>query len=235
MTMHYHGLPLTPEVMLLDLGGKNVCISYATKRDSQVEISLRLMQSIMFDCGAFTVHQQGGTLDVQGYYDWLRPMLRHPHWAVIPDVIGGTIEQQRELVATWPFSRALGAPVWHLHLSLDYLVELVKAWPRVCLGSSEKFWKVGSPDWNGRMIEIFDVLDAVGCEAAIHGLRMMNEAGNWPLATVDSVNTARNYKDREEMPGRMADRIDRVNAPPMRRKKPESNEIIAAIQQDMFA
>ena len=59
MTIHYHGLPLTPEVILLDLAGKHVCISYATKRDAQVQTCLRLMQSIMFDNGAFTIHTGG--------------------------------------------------------------------------------------------------------------------------------------------------------------------------------
>ena len=43
MTIHHHGLPITPEVRLLDLAGKHVCISFATKRDAQVEIYLRLM------------------------------------------------------------------------------------------------------------------------------------------------------------------------------------------------
>jgi len=212
MTVHYHGLPLTPEIMLLDLAGKHVCISYATARAKQTEQCLRLMQSIMFDNGAFTAHQQGGTLDVEAYYDWLRPMLRQPHWAVMPDVIDGTVEQQRELLATWPFPRAVGAPVWHLGLSLDYLAELADEYPRVCLGSSQQYWKVGSPIWKRRMREAGEVLSGASCH--IHGLRMMNEAGNWHyLASVDSVNVARNYKDREDMPGRMADRLDRVNAP----------------------
>lgn len=213
MTIHYHGLPLTPEVMLLDLGGRHVCISYATKRDGQVETCLRLMQSIMFDNGAFSIHQQGGALDLDGYYEWLRPMLRHPHWAVVPDVIDGTVDQQREHLETWPFDRSLGAPVWHLGLPTSYLIELAEAWSRICFGSSGAYWKIGAPPWRQRMREAFGALDAAGLSPWVHGLRMMNEAGNWPLASVDSVNVARNYKDREEMPGRMADRIDRVNAP----------------------
>lgn len=212
MTIHYHGLPLTPEVMLLDLAGKHVCISFATARESQVATCLRLMQSIMFDNGAFTIHQRGGELDVEAYYAWLRPMLRHPHWAVIPDVIDGSEEQQRALVGTWPFHRSLGAPVWHLGLSLDYLRELALTWPRICLGSSGAYWSVGSPAWRSRMQEVGGIIDGSDCQ--IHGLRMMNEAGKWWfLSSVDSVNVARNYKDREDMPGRMADRLDRVNAP----------------------
>lgn len=213
MTIHYHGLPLTPEVMLLDLAGRHVCISYATKRDAQVEYCLRAMQSIMFDNGAFTIHQQGGELDINAYYSWLRPMLLPPHWAVVPDVIDGTVEQQRAMVATWPFSTIRGAPVWHLGLPICYLIELARKWPRICFGSSRQYWKVGSPIWKARMHEAFAALADAGLEPEIHGLRMMNEAGKWPLASVDSVNVSRNYKDREDMPGRMADRLDRVNAP----------------------
>lgn len=212
MTIHYHGLPLTPEVMLLDLASKHVCISYATSRKKQTDMCLGIMQSIMFDNGAFTIHQQGGTLDVDGYYRWLEPMLYHPHWAVVPDVIGGTVDQQRELSKTWPFDRSLGLPVWHLALPLDYLLELTDEWPGACLGSSDEFWKVGSPMWRRRMDETFEYLAKHRRTIPrLHGLRMMNEAKHYPLAHVDSVNTARNYKDREEMPGRMADRIDRNN------------------------
>lgn len=212
MTIHYHGLPLTPEVMLLDLAGKHVCISFATVRQKQLDTSLRVMQSIMFDNGAFSAHQQGGELDIDAYYAWLLPILRHPHWAVVPDVIDGTVDQQREMVATWPYSKALGAPVWHLGLPLEYLEELVSTWPRVCLGSSGAYWHVGSPSWRGRMREAETIISRSDCH--IHGLRMMAEAGKWSfLASVDSVNVARNYKDRDEMPGRMADRLDRVNAP----------------------
>lgn len=213
MTIHYHGLPLTPEVMLLDLAGRHVCISYATRRPAQTEISLRRMQSIMFDNGAFTIHQQGGCLDERAFYDWIGPMLGHPHWAVVPDVIRGTVEDQRALTKTWPFPRELGAPVWHLGLPIDYLLELTDEWPRVCLGSSEEFWQVGSPAWQRRMDEAAEAIFKRRRHAPwLHGLRMMAQAGKrWPLASVDSVNVARNYKTREDMPSVMAHRLDSIN------------------------
>lgn len=218
MTIHYHGLPLTPDIMLYDLGGQHVCISYATQRRVQVEIALRLMQSIMFDNGAFSIHQQGGTLDVPGFYRWIDPMLGHPNWAVIPDVIGGDVEQQRALLRTWPFPREFGAPVWHLHLPIDYLLELVDHWPRVCLGSSEKYWQVGSPVWNKRMTEVAETLYRRRNRApCLHGLRMMAQGDKgWPLTSVDSVNVARNYKDVEQMPSVMAARINRANSQTVR-------------------
>lgn len=213
MTIHYHGLPLTPEVMLLDLAGRHVCISYATRRPAQVETSLRRMQSIMFDNGAFTIYQQGGQLDERAFYAWLDPMLGHPHWAVVPDVIGGDADQQRQLAKTWPFPRELGAPVWHLGLPVDYLLELIDEWPRVCFGSSGDYWQVGSSAWQRRMDEATEAVLKRRRQAPwFHGLRMMAQAGKrWPLASVDSVNVARNYKDYEDMPGAIAHRLDRVN------------------------
>lgn len=214
MTIHYHGLPLTPDVMLLDLVGQHVCISYATRRPSQVEISLARMQSIMFDNGAFTAHQQGGRLDEEAYYDWLDPMLGHPHWGVVPDVINGTVEEQRALSKTWPFERDFGAPVFHIALPDDYLLELVDEWPRVCLGSSGEFWQVGAPAWRKRMDDLTEMLAMRRRRAPnLHGLRMMAQAGKrWPLASVDSVNVARNYKDYEDRPSMMAHRLNRENS-----------------------
>lgn len=224
MTIHYHGLPLTPDVMLFDLSGKHVCISYATRRAKQVEISLKRMQSIMFDNGAFTIHQQGGVLDTDAFYRWVDPMLGHPHWAVVPDVIGGDVEDQRRLTKTWPFPREFGAPVWHLSLPIDYLLELTDEWPRVCLGSSKQYWQVGSPIWSRRMDEMMEALYRRRNRAPhLHGLRMMAQAGKrWPLTSVDSVNTARNYKDAEEMPSAMAARQDRVNGVTMCSHRPAS-------------
>jgi len=213
MTLHYHGLPLTPEVMLYDLAGRNVCISFATRRSAQTDISIRNMQSVMFDNGAFTIHTQGGALDPREFYRWIEPLLGHPHWGVVPDVIDGSVADQRRLTRTWPFPRELGAPVWHLGLPIDYLLELIDEWPRVCLGSSQQYWKVGSAIWKQRMTEVAEVVFKRRRQAPwLHGLRMMDQAGKgWPLASVDSVNIARNFKDREQMPSVMADRLDSIN------------------------
>lgn len=220
MTLHYHGLPLTPKVLLLDLVGENVCISYATRLTWQTDLSLRRMQSIMFDNGAFTIYRQGGRLDEKAFYHWLDPMLGHPHWAVVPDIIGGEVEDQRRLTKTWPFPRELGAPVWHLHLPLDYLLELTDEWPRVCLGSSAQYWNIRSPEWRSRMDEVTETLLSRRRHAPyLHGLRMMDQAGKrWPLSSVDSVNIARNFKDREEMPSYMARRLNASNNSTLRPK-----------------
>lgn len=213
MTVHYHGLPLTPHELLFDLAGNNVCISYATQRPAQTEACLAIMQQILFDNGAFSIHQQGGALNENSFYSWLDPMLGLPHWAVVPDVIGGDVDAQRKLARTWPFPRELGAPVWHLNLPIDYLLELADTWPRLCFGSSKEYWQIGTPIWWRRMHEAFNALAKRQTSTWVHGLRMMAVAGKLPLASVDSVNVARNYKRQQVMPGAMALRLNRANGP----------------------
>jgi hypothetical protein len=219
MALHYHGLPLTPLENLDLLVGKNVCISHATFRESNVEWALRSAQSIMWDNGAFTFHRSGQSFDLGSFYSWLEPKLGHPHWGVVPDVIGGSLEQQKTLARTWPFGKAFGAPVWHLGMPLDYLLELCDDWPKVCLGSSEAYWNVGGGLWQDRMDETFNFLSSRRTNLPwLHGLRMLSQLKErWPLASADSVNVARNYKSAGKCPGCMSNRIDSEN-PPIRWK-----------------
>lgn len=213
MAIHYHGLPLTPASLLPTLAGKHVCISHATARQSNVDWALQNAQSIMWDNGAFSAHTRGATFDWLDFYLWVQPYLGHPHWAVVPDVIDGNEAMQRQLISTWPFDRALGAPVWHLHESLPWLVELAREWPRVCLGSSRQYWKVGSPVWEDRMDEAFDALMILRVLPWVHGLRMLAQLGKrWPLASADSVNVARNAH-KGYCPGCKSHKIDIVNGP----------------------
>lgn len=214
MSLHYHGLPLTPFEMLDRLKGKHVCISFATARKKEVAWALKHAQSIMWDNGAFSAFTQGVTLDVQKFYRWVEPNLMHPHWAVVPDVINGTSKEQKKLLKGWPFDRALGAPVWHLGLPLHYLLYLADEWPRICLGSSDRYWKVGGMEWARRMDKAFDFLSSRrNTMPWIHGLRMLSQLGKrWPLASADSVNVARNFKSGwGKCPGCMSNKIDEVN------------------------
>ncbi len=206
--IHYHGTPLTPRRHLLEMVGRHFCVSFA--RPDDLQDCLRIGQSIMLDNGAFTAFTQGRPMDVAGYISWCEKHLSHPHWAVVPDVIDGDEEQQRQGIAGWPFPPELSAPVWHLGLSLDWLLELSDNWPRICLGSSGAYWQVGSPSWARRMDEAFDALCSKRRHLPwIHGLRMLGQCdGPWPLASADSTNVARNFKTARESAEAMASRID---------------------------
>lgn len=91
--LKYHGTPLTPKAQLERMRGRNFCVPYP--RPDNLAHCLRIGQSIMFDNGAFSVKTRGEVFDLHGFYEWVEPHLQHPHWAVVPDEIDGTVEQQR--------------------------------------------------------------------------------------------------------------------------------------------
>lgn len=211
--IHYHGTPITPRDQLPTMGGRCFCVSYAEPRD--LGTCLSIGQSVMFDNGAFSAFTRGHAFDERGFYEWVEPHLGHPHWAVVPDVIDGTVDQQREMVKRWPFPREFGMPVWHLGLAIDYLLELADEWPRICFGSTAEYWQVGSPAWCSRMDEAFNALAKRSRHLPwVHGLRMLGMGGSeYPLASADSTNVARNWKTYHATPGAQADQIDRAQTP----------------------
>lgn len=194
--IHYHGTPITPRSQLHRMAGRHFCVSFAEPRD--LDVCLQIGQSVMLDSGAFSVFTRGAQLDVAAYYAWLEPLLNHPHWCVVPDVIDGSVEDQHKMLSSWP-RHSLGydhcAPVFHLHLPFTHLFALCNSYDKVCLGSSGEYWDVGSPKWCGRMDEIFNALvKQFGRIPYIHGLRMLGQTnGGWPLASADSTNVAQNH------------------------------------------
>jgi hypothetical protein len=218
LTIHYHGTPVTPREVLYTLAGKHFCCSLAEPRDA--DVCAQIGQSVLYDNGAFTAHQQGKPIDEAALYSWLERRLVHPHRAVVLDRIGGDVEEQRAMVKRWPLPRELSWPVWHLDKPLDYLLELADTWPGVCLGSAGAFWNVGAPVWRERMVDVFEFLARRRAVMPhLHGLRMLGQCDDiWPLASADSVNVARNHAGSNKAPKkdakRMAERIDSVQCPP---------------------
>jgi len=204
----YHGTPITPIAQLMRMQGRHFCVSWA--RPDSLARCLEIGSSLMLDNGAFSAFTKGKATNWADYYRWLAPILAPPHWAVIPDVIDGNVDQQRALIQQWPREYGhLGAPVWHLGLSIDWLLELCDKFPRVCFGSAGEYWQVGTPKWCGRMDEAFNALHRSGRLTWIHGLRMLGQTnGGWPLASADSTNVAQNFKTRIGCAECMAERID---------------------------
>lgn len=213
MTIHYHGTPLTPRSELYKLAGKCFCVPFSSPQDA--DTCLTIGQAVMFDNGAFSAFTKGKPLDISGYYKFLEPRLGQPHWAIPPDVIDGSADQQRDGLRDWPFPPEVSGPVWHLGLPIDYLLELADEWPRICFGSTAQYWQVGGDLWCRRVDEAFNALAKAHRHLPwIHMLRGMAVSGDrWPFASVDSVNVARNFKDTNTCPERMARRIDAVQCP----------------------
>ena len=93
--IHYHGTPLTPRSEMLKMAGKHFCVSFANPYDA--DWCLMHGQSVMWDNGAFKMHTKGKQVDWSNFYDWVAPRLGHPHWAVVPDVIDGDIDDNLSL------------------------------------------------------------------------------------------------------------------------------------------
>jgi hypothetical protein len=228
--IHYHGTPLTPRAELMKMAGKNFCVSFAAPGDA--DWCLAHAQSVMWDSGAFSAFTRKAEVDWSKYYEWLEPRLGHPHWAVIPDVIDGSVAEQRAMVAQWPHGSMLGVPVWHMGLDISYLLDLAQTWPRICFGSSQQYWQVGSDPWCRRADEAFNALAKRGPLPWVHMLRGLSLCGDrWPFASADSTNVARNFKNigNETDPERMARRIDSVQCPIKWKTRATQKELFDAV------
>lgn len=232
MTIHYHGTPLTPRAELEKLAGKHFCVPFSDPRDA--DTCLRIGQSIMYDNGAYGIWRtsKDKTIDWAKYYAWLEPRLGQPHWAVAPDVIDGTTEDNLALIRQWPFPKAVSAVVWHLNEGLDHLLRLIDlGFSKICFGSTKEYDPVGSPAWARLMDVVLNALVERGLLPWlwIHMMRGLALCGDiWPFSSADSTNVARNFKNvgEEVDPERMARRIDSVQCPIIWTPRPQ--------QKDMF-
>lgn len=229
--IHYHGMPINPQTA--GVAAVQSGHAFVTWADPQpLGLVVEVCQSFAIDNGAFSAWRSGRPVrDWDPFYLWAEECRRIPacDFAVVPDVIDGSEADNDALVAEWPLPRWFGAPVWHMHESLDRLARLVNEWPRVCFGSSGEFSSPGSPSWWARMRSAM----LVSCDpqgrplARFHGLRMLNPAifSRLPFASADSTNIARNIgidkawkgtylpPTKEARATVMRQRIESLNAP----------------------
>lgn len=219
--IHYHGTPITPRAKLLaELPGRCFCVSYAAPGD--IQVCHEIGQMVMLDNGAFSAWTKGRAVGWPGYYRWCEPWLEyHTTWAVIPDVIDGDEADNDALLREWPHGDK-GAPVWHMHESIDRLKRLCDTWPRVCVGSSGQYASPSSDSWRRRIETAMDAICGNGpAPVWLHMLRAMHQAsgGPYPFASTDSTNLARNHAGAASVgrPARslraMADEVDGRQSP----------------------
>lgn len=195
--IHYHGTPMggPNDRAAESLSGRHALISFAAP--AHLEIVCEVCQSFCLDNGAFTAWKSGNPItNWQPYYEWVAKVKREPSFdfAIIPDVIDGTEEEQDRLVEEWPFGR-IGVPVWHMNESPERLQRLCREWPRVAIGSTGEFKTVGSENWWIRIREVFPLICENGQPITkLHGLRMLNPKifTQLPLSSADSSSVALN-------------------------------------------
>lgn len=198
---HYHGLPITPEEAAISaVSGGHAFVSF--RYPQQLGMVLDVCSSFAVDNGAFSAWKSGDpVIDWSRYYAWVAELHRYPSFdfAVIPDVIDGDEQANDALLAEWPWKARhanVGAPVWHMHESIERLVRLANEWPRICIGSSGQYATVGDSRWWHRIGKAMNAItDKQGLPITkIHGLRMLSidVFPRLPLASADSTNIAQN-------------------------------------------
>lgn len=201
--IHYHGTPVGGGAVDKStfFTGKHCLVSFAYPAD--LPVVAECCQSFIFDSGAYTTWKTGKPLNFNGYLDFCVEYEKHPglDWVLIPDVIDGIDIENDAYIAKWlnKYPEDLSVPVWHLHESLDRLLDLTLSFSRVALGSSGEFSTPGSNNWWSRMTQAMNTItdDAGRPNCKLHGLRMLNPKvfSKLPLASADSVNAAMNSGD----------------------------------------
>lgn len=229
--IHYHGTPISGRsVEHADFyTGRHALVSWPNP--GAIGDVAEFCQSFVMDNGAF-IHK-GKNIEPKwsDFYLWVDEWRRHPgfDWALIPDVIDGSEEENDHLIDEWPFDHQ-GVPVWHLDESIEKLVRLANEWPRVALGSSGEYWSVGSKDWWARLgYALGHIVDDLGRPITkLHGLRMLDPKvfTKLPLSSADSTNAGVNAGSKSRfgqyVPAKaglravvIADRIEMHNSAPV--------------------
>ncbi|MGU9889078.1 hypothetical protein [Serratia marcescens] len=205
---HYHGTPVwggAGKVHRVAVAGAGAFVSYV--RPDQIQASFLYAAKVAIDCGAFSAWKRGINIDWDAYYNWIGGFYDNEKLSffVIPDVIEGGESDNDILIKSLPSGlRDKAASVWHLHESLERLVELCNEWPRVCFGSSGEFAVIRTKAWHRRMNDAFEaIFYRRSFKTKIHGLRMLDGRvlGNYPLSSADSTSLACNVpKTKQKYP-----------------------------------
>lgn len=196
---HFHGTPIWGDsgaVHRIAVSGAGAFVSYV--RPDQMAASIKHASEIGIDNGAFSAWMRGVVINWLDFYKWLLSYYHHEKvsFFVIPDVVeGGEADNDRLIQQVPSMFREKAAPVWHLHESIDRLIELCREWPRVCFGSSGEFAVIRTQAWHNRMFEAFEAIYGKhSFKTKVHGLRMLDGRvlGNYPLDSADSTNLACN-------------------------------------------
>ena len=195
--IHYHGGQITPDTCALRAwAARHAFISFA--RPEQLPLAADVCQSFALDNGAFSLWKAKKPVDWPGFYDWVANWRRHPgfDFAVVPDVIEGSEDENDDLAEQWPFPRHEAAVVWHTNESIERLERLARTWPRVAIGSSGEFDAKSPKKYLARVQgAIQAICDEDGYPICkIHGLRVLNHRifTKIPLTSADSTNVAQN-------------------------------------------
>jgi hypothetical protein len=240
--IHYHGGVITEANEAVKFyQRRDVLISFAKKEKEH--LIAEVCRSFVLDNGAFSLWKSGKQTDWDGFYDWVEKWKNHPRfeWFLIPDVIGGSDEENQELMEHCPFPDHISVPVYHLGESFRRLSEMVERYPRIAIGSTQGFELKTIRFWN-EMRKIFEVIcDRDGIpQVKVHGLRMLDPeiVKAFPFSSGDSSTNVRESlfdikwghkyspTSKAERAALVADYLDKAQSPSFYKLKPIQMELI---------
>lgn len=200
MTAHYHGGPIWggegDELIKALYREGGALVSF--HRPDQIKKIVNIDCKLVLDNGAFSVwmnsNRKGIIVDWDKhwgkYYDFVRKYYDRSEWFIVPDVIGGTDEQNDELLSKVPEDILPKAvPVWHSESTLERLGRLCETFDRVAIGCMGEHRSIRSKAWRDRMNEVFKFLYIDNnFTVKIHGLRALDvrAISQYPFDSADS-------------------------------------------------
>lgn len=194
----YHGTPVggKKEDAARFLRGRHALVSFANPQD--MPIVAEACASFVLDNGAFSFWRGGKTPDWDAWQEWALMWSKHPgyDWALIPDVIGGTEDENKRLMFHYGRKVPCTVPVYHMHESLEHAAQLAENHERVAIGSSGEWPNPGTTSWWSRISDVMDAMcdDEGRPKCKLHGLRMLDPLifSRLPLSSADSCNAVIN-------------------------------------------
>jgi len=209
-----HGTPITPKAVLDQLAGESFCVSFADPR--QLERCIELQDPdgmLLLDNGAFSHWKSGkGQIDREAFFDWANDAQRFCDVAVavIPDVIGGSEEQNwaEAMLAVRYYSDCPERLMfcWHMNDSIDQLKRAALVFNFIAIGSCAEYDVQTNPKgYRARLRHASAVLDYVerfyGRRPWVHLMRGMAVLPKViRFDSGDSTNVARNHNRTQGQP-----------------------------------
>lgn len=200
MTVHYHGGPIWggngDELLKALYRNGGALVSF--HRPDQIKAIANIDCKMALDNGAFSVwtnsNRKGIIVDWDKhwnkYYNFVRKWYERTEWFIVPDVIGGSDEDNDNLLSKVPEDILPKAvPVWHSESSLERLGRLCERFDRVAIGCMGEHRSIRSPAWRKRMDEVFKFIYIDNqFDVKIHGLRALDvrAISQYPFDTADS-------------------------------------------------
>lgn len=160
---------------------------------------------LLIDSGAFTVHRQGGTLDIDKYIDWLNENDEFIDYAIEADHIPGKWGQPRTLEDVLEAPRISYdnylymknrlkspnklLPVFHQYEDFNWLIKLLntEGCDYICLSGNKELTNSQREDWYRKC---YGYIQEINPNIKVHclGSATMRNAENFPFTSMDATS-----------------------------------------------